>query len=72
MLLWEIVDRNRYGHEYVEATSMPFTSPDFVEAGMRCRLSQERFKNPVEFRRREVVNNDFPATSSFLDYDLGA
>jgi len=27
MLLWEIIDQNGYGHEYVEATSMPLPLP---------------------------------------------
>jgi len=39
---------------------------------MLCGLIQKRLENPVEFRRREVVNDDFPTTSSFLDHDFSA
>ena len=69
--VWKIVGKNRTGHEYVEATSMPLPLYEVYRAGTRS-LIEERLENPVEFRWREVVNDDFAATSSFLDYDFSA
>jgi hypothetical protein len=72
MLLWEIVDQNEVSSRIRRSNKYASTSHDFYETRMRCGLIQKFLKNSVEFRRREVVNNDFSATSSFLDYDFGA
>ena len=48
------------------------TYPDFCEEEMGCGLIQKCLENPVEFRRREVMNDDFPATFPFLDHDFSA
>ena len=72
MLLWEIVDQNEVWSRIRRSNKYASTSHDSCEARMRGGLIQKYLKNLVEFGRREIVNNDFAATSSFLDYDFGA
>ena len=68
MLLWKILDQREYGHEYVEATSMPLSLMISTRQEVECELIQKCLENPVEFWGREVVNDDFPTTFSFLDH----